>query len=260
MSYPQPDPDQYVLKLYPFWNLSTALASPGDIYQSTQGSLAFCLGPDSDVANVNFAYYDDQAVNGMRFASISPSRSFTSLIAARNDQLYLPSQRPGRIMFWSGDIYDPAFRPSGFNPSLDTISFIPPVLNVIQYFQPSVGLVPQRNDKEYLFQAYHQNGGTAYIVIPYYGRKYCFIQITNGNPVSPTTFGVLGVNYSITQNGSAHPYHQVTTIHAPGSITSGNSVTVIVTAQVTGMFDALVFSVTDDPAPLRIIMSDQDQG
>ncbi len=262
MSFPQPDPDQYVLKLYPFWNLSTPLQCPGDIYQSTQGSLAFCVGPDSDIANVAFCYYDDQAPNFMRFATISPSRSFTSLIAARNEQEYLPAHRPGRIMFWSNDIYDPNFRPPGFNSVSDDIQFIPPVLNVIQYFQPAISLVPQRNDKEYLFQAYrHSGGGTEYLVIPSYGRRYCYVNFTNGNPTSPTTFGILGVNYAITQDSGPVTYHQVTTLHAPAAVApAGGTVSFIFTAATTGMFDALVFSITDGgPAPLRIVMSDQDQ-
>jgi len=260
MSYPQPDANQYVQKLYQFWNLTTPLSSPGDIYQSEQGSQALCIGPDSDVANVAFAYYDDQLPTFMHFGTISPARSFTSLIAARLEQSYQPGGRPGRIFFWSADIYDPNFRPTGFDPALDNIQFEPPILNVVQYFQPALALVPQRTDREYAYQVYRAlGGGKEYVVLPYYGRKYCFIQFTNGN-VAANTFGVSGVNYAITQNGTSNIYHQQTVIHAAAAVAHGNTVTVIVTTQNFGMFDALVFSFSSSgPAPLRVIMSDRDQ-
>jgi len=257
MAYPQPNPDQYVLDLYKFWNLTTPLSSPGDIYESTQGSLAFCVGPDSDIANVNIAYFDEQVPTKMHLTAISPARSLTGLIAARNDQTYDPPGRPGRILFWAGDVYDPNFRPPGFNPLRDGIDFVPPILNVIQYFSSPPTLVPQRTDRNYLFQAYSSLGGLAYLVIPYYGRKYAYINFTNGNPTDPSTVGIQGLNYSITQDGSAHPYHQLTTIRAPAAVAPFASFTQIITTSANGMFDALVFSVSDGgPAPLVIRTSD----
>lgn len=261
MSYPQPNADAYALGGAGFFRLNTLLSSPGDIYESEQGSAGLALGPDSDIANVNVAYYDPQfAGNFMQFATISPQRSLVGTVAARNDAQYAPSGRPGRIMFWIDDIYDPSFRPRSFNSGTDSIQFVAPRLDVIEYFSPQASLVTPRNDKSFVFQNYIVSG-TLFIVVPYYGRKYCYVNFTNRNTVLPNTFGILGVNYCITQDNTLNPYHQESTIRAPAAVAAGGSVSLVVRAANQGMFDALVFSVNEaGPAPLRIIMSDVPQG
>jgi len=260
MSYPQPDADKYATGGYQFFRLNTLLSSPGDIYESSQSGLGFAVGPDSDIANVNVAYFDDQVDTFMQFAVISPNRALVGRLDARNEASYAPAGRPGKILFWSDDIYDPNFRPRAF-VSGDKIEFVAPRLDVLEYFISPPSLGPARQDKSFVFQDYSVITGTLYIVVPYYGRKYCFTQFTNRNATDPTTYGISAVNYAITQDGSPNPYHQETVIHAAATVTSGNSVTQIITAKNQGTFDALIFSVTNaGPAPLRIVMSDQDQG
>lgn len=258
MSFPQPQADPYAVNNYGFFRLFTPLSSPGDIYQSTQSCHAVCVGPNSDIANVNVAYFDDQVKpTFLQTMTISPTRSFVGALNARNDATFTPANRPGRIMFWADDIYDPNFRPRGFNLANDTIEFVAPMFDVIQYFAPQTSLVPARSDKSFVFQNYNIIGGVQYLVVPFYGRKYCYIQFTNRQAVLPITFGILGVNYAITQDGTSNPYTQETVIHAPAAVAVGVSVTVIITAQAVGVFDALVFSVNNiGPAPLRIEMSD----
>jgi hypothetical protein len=258
VSYPQPDPNQYTTNNYGFFRLFTPLSSPGDIYQSPQSCHALAIGPNSDIANVNVAYFDDFANSTfVQLLTVSPTRSFSGLLNARLQDRYAPAQRPGKILFWIDDIYDPNFRPRGFNAGTDSIEFVAPMLDVIQYFAPQTALVPARSDKEFVFQNYIVGAGTTNIVVPYYGRKYCYIQFTNRNAVTPNTFGITGVNYAITQDDTPNPYTQETQIRAPAAVAAGASVTVIITAQVTGVFDALLFSFTDaGPAPLRISMSD----
>ena len=75
MSYPQPSADQYAIKGYQFFRLNTLLTSPGDIYQSQQSGHAFAIGPESDISNVNVAYFDDQVPNFMAQTVISPQRA-----------------------------------------------------------------------------------------------------------------------------------------------------------------------------------------
>jgi hypothetical protein len=258
MSFPQPLADPYAVNNYEFFRLFTPLSSPGDIYQSTQGCHALCIGPNSDVANVNVAYFDDQvSPTFLQTMTISPTRSFTGLLNARNEASYAPAGRPGRILFWADDIFDPNFRPRGFNSVTDTIVFVAPQLDIVQYFAPQNSLVPPRSDKSFVFQNYNISAGVGNLVVPYYGRKYCYIQFTNRNTITPNTFGITGVNYAITQDNTPNPYTQETTIHAAAAVAPGASVTVIITAQAVGVFDALLFSLTDaGPAPLRIVMSD----
>jgi hypothetical protein len=260
MSFPQPDATEYATNNYGFFRLNTPLSSPGDIYESNQSGHAFTVGPNSDIANVNMAYFDDQVPTFMQFMTISPTRSFTGLLNARNEATYDPSGRPGRILFWADDIYDPNFKPHAFVAG-DAIQFVPPVLDVIQYFTPLASVVPSRINKEFVFQNYVvPSGQTLYIVVPYYGRKYAFVNFTNRNNTQTNTFGIIGVNYAITQDDSATPYHQETVIRAAAAVAVNGSVGQIIKASTTGMFDALVFSLNNGgPAPLRIDVSDQEE-
>lgn len=257
MSFPQPKADDYAINKYGFFRLNTPLSSPGDIYQSAQSGHAFCVGPLSDIANINMAYFDDQVETFQQVATLSPTRSFVGLVIARNEATYSPAQRPGRILFWANDIYDPSFRPAGFAAG-DTIYFVPPVFDMVQYFSQLPSVVPPRSDKVFNFQNYNiAPPHTSYIVVPYYGRKYCYVQFTNRNQTTANTFGITGINYSITQNITSSSYSQVTAIRNPAAVGPNVSVSKIITAQVDGVFDALMFSVNEaGPAPLRIVMSD----
>jgi hypothetical protein len=258
MAYPQLNPDQYAVNTYGFIPFSTPLSSPGDIYESPQSGGAFAVGPNSDIANVRMAYFDDQATPGfMQFVTLSPRRALVGTVNARNEASYAPSARPGKILFWAEDIYDPNYRPTGFVANTDHIEFIAPVIEVYEYLKMPTSLGPARIDKEFVFQNYNFNAGVFYLVVPYYGRKYCYVNFTNRNQTTPNTMGIVGVNYAITQDGSAHPYHQETTIRVAAAVNSNIGVTQIIRASANGMFDALVFSLTNaGPAPLRITMSD----
>jgi len=260
VAFPQPDSAKYVTSGSDFFRLRTPLSSPGDMYESLVSGLAMSLGPESDIANVNVAYFDAQAPNFMQFTQISQARCFTGRLDANNPSKYSPSQRPGRVLIWPDDLYDPNYRPRSFSALTDAIQFISPVLDVVQYFSDPGTLTPSRIDKEYQFQNYILTG-TLYIVVPYYGRKFCYVNFTNRNSVQPNTFGILGVNYAITNNASPNPYHQETVIHSPAAVAAGAAVTVRITAASNGVFDALVFSVNNNgPAPLRIVVSDESQG
>jgi hypothetical protein len=261
MSFPQPNSDQYAIGGYQFFRLTTPLVSPGDIYESTQSGHALAVGPTSDIANVNIAYFDDQAPNFMARTTISPSRALVGRVDARNEATYSPSNRPGKIMFWAADIFDPNYRPFQhpltFNPATDQIQFVQPVLDVIEYFKPQSSLTPGRDDAEFVFQNYPVTTRRFFLVVPYYGRKYCYVNFTNRLGIGGITFGIVGLNYAITQDDSANPYHQETTLLAEAAIGAGNSVTKVIRAASDGCFDALVFSISDaGPAPLRILMSD----
>lgn len=257
MSFPQPSADGYMVGKYGFFRLNTLLSCPGDIYESTQGGHVFCVGPESDIANINLAYFDSQVPTFVGTTTISPTRSFVGEVLARNESNYAPSQRPGRILYWADDIYDPNFRPRGFGVN-DTIEFVAPRLDVVQYFTPLSSVVPPRIDKSFVFQDFPGGPATVYLVVPYYGRKYCYINFTNRNTTSPNTFGIIGVNYAITQDNSVNPYHQETILRVAAPVApNGGAVTRIIKSGTDGMFDALVFSTTDaGPAPLRIVMSD----
>jgi hypothetical protein len=261
MAYPQPNATDYATNEYDFFSLKTILSSPGDIYESDQGAHGIAIGPDSDIANVNMAYFDENVpVTLMTVRTISPLRAFVGSVLARNTASYAPAQRPGRVLFWADDIYDPNYRPRSA-VSGDTVQFIAPVLDIVPYFAPMASIGPARVDKSFVFQNYLvPTSKTLFLVVPYYGRKFASINFTNRSATIPNTFGIIGVNYAITDDSSSNPYHQETVIRAPGSVAAGVSATQIIKAGTNGTFDALVFSVTDTgPAPLRILMSDRGQ-
>lgn len=264
MSYPQPDSNSAVIQGQDFFRLNTKLSSPGDIYESEQSSHVACLGPESDLANVVVQYYDDQVPTFLQQATISQRRPFAGRMNARNDTRYSPTGVTGcvkgRVMFWPADLYDPNFKPSTFNAGVgDQMEFIVPQLDVIQYFQ-QIDTVPDRIDRQYLFQNYRATG-TNFIVVPFYGRKLAYAQFTNRTPASSANFGIIGVNYAITDDATASPppYHQETTLQAVTGVATNASITKIVSATANGEFDALVFSVqTSGPAILHITTSDND--
>lgn len=261
MSYPQPSADAYTRNGYSYFRLKTILSSPGDIYESAVSGHALVVGPESDIANVNVNYFDDQVPDFLQQTAVSPLRSFSGRIDAQIGKTYTPAGRPGKIMFWPADIYDPNFKPRAFGVG-DTMNFQAPVLDVIQYFSPPTTLVPQRIDKSFVFQNYNATQ-ISWIVIPFYGRKFAYVQFTNRTPISSFTFQIIGVNYAITPDTAPGPlvptpYHQEKQILASTAVAFNNQVDQIISATSVGMFDALVFGVgqANGPAPLRIITSD----
>lgn len=268
--YPQPSSDAYAINGYKYFRLNTLLSSPGDIYESAQGGFAFALGPDSDISKVDVAYFDDQAPNYMNMTSIGPGRSFVGRIDARNEVTYQPGGRPGRILFWSDDLYDPAFRPAGFNPNQNLITFVQPRLDVIEYFQDPPTLVPARNDKTYQFQSPLTgiSGNAGYLMIPYWGRRYAFIEITNKQGFD-TDFGVFGVNFALksgTIDAPASSFTQVTPLLTVAPVATGVQVIKKVTSLADGMFDMLMLQFnTIGPdfhpvvGPVKVMVSDTAQ-
>jgi hypothetical protein len=260
VSYPQPDSDLYAIRGYQFFRLNTFLSSPGDIYESKQSGHGIAVGPESDLANINVAYFDDQVPTFMQRTTISPNRAFIGRVDARNDSVYVPANRTAKILFWAADIFDPNYRPiafpAAFNPATDAIEFVPPRLDVIEYFKPLGSVTPGRDDKKFLFQNYPVVLGRFFLVVPYYGRKYASVQFTNRDALLPNTFGIVGVNFVISQD-DVQPYHQEVTLRAPAAVAAGGTVTREITAAADGMFDALVFSLTlSGPAPLSVVVSD----
>jgi hypothetical protein len=254
MSYPQPDADKYALLGGDFFRLSTGLTSPGDMYESQQSAHAFAIGPDSDVSSVNIGYYDEQYPTFLNQLQIGTTRSWVGRIDARNGDKYAPSGRPGRILIWPDDIFDPSYIPIDFDANLDTLTFITPILEVIQYFQPQGSLEVKRNDKTYRIQEINFPPRTANIVIPYWGRKYASIRFTNLT-AGEAIWGVIGVNYYINDQFKA-----LETPLGGGAIVASGAQELVILGPPQGAFDALNIFVTAStdtgPTPIQVVVSD----
>jgi len=265
MTYPQPNADAYATGGYGFFRLSTRLSSPGDIYESPQGAHAFAIGPDSDISKVDIAYFDDQVPMFLNQLSVGPGRSFAGSVAARNDASYAPVNRPGRTLMWSDDLFNSQFRPPGFDANDDTYNIIVPQLDVIQYFSDLPGVVPARNDKSYLIQNVSAalGGHPTYFMIPYYGRRYGMIGITN-RAADPLNWGIFGVNFAISPAG-AGALDQITPIRALGPLASTVNEVTKVSPLVHGVFDYLLLQIErigdkpTFPAPIKVVVSDVAQ-
>lgn len=256
MSYPQPSSNDYAIRGVQFFRLLTELATPGDIYLSEQSCHALALGPDSDVANVMVAYFDDQAPTFLTTTLVGPPRSFTGRIDARNEATYAPAGRPGRIMFWPADLYDPAFVPSNFVVDQDTLSFITPILDVVQYFKPQQSLIPVRNDKTFRFpQIDTSEGRNTFLILPFWGRKYASCRIDNQSDGS-VAWRVTGITYYTNNDHKATE----TEIDHVDTLANGANHTTLVKASSHGMFDALMLEVNvsegEGPTPFEVVMSD----
>lgn len=256
MSYPQPSSNDYAIKGVQFFRLLTELASPGDIYESEQSSHALALGPDSDVANVNVAYFDAQVDTFVTLTQIGPPRSFTGRIDARNSDTYAPTQRPGRILIWPSDLYDPTFLPTNFEVGQDSLTFVTPVLDVIQYFKPQSSLVPGRNDKTFRFTEIELTDlRNAFIIVPFWGRKYASCRILN-NSASDLAWAVTGITYFTNPDNKAIE----TEIERVDSIAINVQHTTLVRAAQHGVFDALMLEVNLNEGvgstPIEVVMSD----
>jgi hypothetical protein len=265
MAYPQPSSDDYAIGGSEFFRLLTTLTSPGDLYESEQSGHALALGPLSDVANVNIAYFDGQVPTFVNQTQVGPPRSFVGVINKLNDS-YAPSQRPGRILLWPSDLYDPSWIPSGFAQGQDTLTFITPVLDVIEYFSPQPSLVPTRNDKTFRFPQIDTDGiQIHFLVLPYWGRKYACCRIGNAS-TTPLIWTVKGITYYPNEDNKAIET-TIDTTTVPQRTDPGAQHTTLIRAGVEGMFDAILIMielVTELPVngltPFEVIMSDTPAG
>lgn len=195
-----PNADNYSTKGFGFFRLNAELSCPGDIYETPQGQHAMVLGPECDIERVRVGYYDDQVDTFLNQVIISPARGIIGAVYARTE-LYVPANRPGKILIWPDDLFNPDPPPS-VDVENDSWTLITPRLEVLQYFSPVASLTSGRNDKRYLFQNLPAppGNGNVYVQIPYYGRKYASIIVTSTGTAKPIVVTVIGLDFEINEN------------------------------------------------------------
>ncbi len=262
MTYPQPNADSAVVNGADFFRLNTELTSPGDIYESPQGGYAVILGPESDVSKVNVAYLDEQTETQVNQFSVGPARAMTGLVPARNDATYEPTNRPGRLLFWADDLYNPSFTPPGYDDNRDRLSWVAPRLDVIQYFAPPPGVTPARTDKTWLLQSIPSLPTAAasfYYLFPFYGRRLGAMFITNTG-ANALEFALSGINFTISPATAGT--NQITPIRAIGALAAAAHENIRVTPSGNGTFDYLMIqvkrAVDNNPAiaTIKLLVSD----
>lgn len=270
MSYPQPNADQYALNGYKFFRLNTPLTSDGDMYESQQGAQGFAIGPDSDISKVNIGYFDEQVPRFLNQVAITPERAFPGFIAARNEANYVPSGRPGRILIWSDELYNPTWDPQPIDVAA-RIDFEVPVMDVVQYFAPAAQAMNQgRNDKEYWYDfiaAPPAGIGVANswtVVLPWYGRRYFNLTWQNNQAVSVRLL-ITGLHYKPGTANTAAIQTILVNVVVPAFTQSDVRV---ILASLAGTFDALAITFASEggqisrtiQSTIRIRTSDREQG
>lgn len=255
MSYPQPKATEAILKGNDFFRLKTSLISDGDIYEATVGATAFALGPDSDISRVVVGYYDIQTATFLEKVTITPGRVFSGSLFANNVAAYQPSNRPGKILMWAEERFNPLAQ--GIFPNDQRVDITPPILDVIMYTSPAQNVQPMRADKTYFYQRLPSDGEAEYLLfIPYYGRRYANVKITN----VPGNLSVLGWTYSQTQTGVLD---QIIKLASLSPIVNPPITTQLVfTAGRHGLHDMLVLGFTGDltngESSVSVVVSDSE--
>lgn len=262
MTFPQPNSVAPVLGGQQSFRLKTPLSSAGDIYESEVSSLGFVLGPDSDIANVLLSYYNG-ATNQVTQALVTPDRSLIGRIDARNEVQYPgPGSRRGRILISVDDIFDPRWRPDGFNAGDgDVIEFEVPVLDVIQYFINPPSLIPPRSDRLFRYQYFRAPGGSppqsSWIILPAFGRKSGYFSFKNLDNSDTITANVIGVKMSTSADpGPVGAYQvQLNTV----AIIFGSSAEFVYKSSTHGLWDLMAIQLLNyngEAMPTTVILSD----
>lgn len=261
MGYPQPSSNAAVTNGFGFFRLTTQLASPGDIYESLVSAGAFAVGPNSDIANIAFSYFDSESDGNAAFGVVSPMHPFAGNINAQVNGTYNPSKRPGKILFWADDLFNPEFASVHASPNQGLV-LVTPVLDVIEYFTQAPSITQGRPDKTFQYQELPIAAGGCFLVVPYYGRKSASIRVlnTSGGAIDVSIYGV---TFYMDPSGSELAIE--TEILAPTTVADGDTVSQVVTGGQFGFFHMLeVFENYGGtggagPAPVTIIMSDQSE-
>lgn len=260
-NFTQPNTDAYAISGYDFLRIKAYLSNSqgmGDLYFSQQGCHMITVGPDSDIAQVQVGYFDDQsAPTLLSQIMLTPDRPFPGNLLARNTTPYMPAAQAGRILIWPQDLYDPNYLPAGFNPITDKIVLEVPILDVIQYFKPQDVMPAVRADKVFYYQTLPFGSRDTYVLIPFYGRRYAHIQAKNNTAVDQS-ITIDGLNYTIADITTPGPTLQsITTVTV---IATTATFSKVVTQAANGRFDMLQVKFTAGAATanlsLKVTVSD----
>lgn len=231
MSYPQPSSLIPMLESQDYFRLTTPLTSPGDTYESEVAGYAVAIGPDSDIARVNVAYFDPQASGSMRQIVVGNRSPFLGRIAPRMSQTYPNSGNlPGRILFTIADMV-PQFNQAPFSDTPNRQTVIPQ-LDLIQYFTPQQSLPMVRNDRSYFFHTQPVTGVDSFTLnLPFYGRAWGSISV-EGLATDEIEISGLRVSLGPAQAGSFP-------IRAMAAIGGGLKFTQVIDTATLGYFDMI---------------------
>jgi hypothetical protein len=234
----------------------------GDIYEFDSGSKGFVVGPQSDLAQYRINYYDDQEPDKIGESVVSVDNPLLSRVDALLDREYPSAKIPGNILVSPVDFIDPGWKPAGWRnyvdpfTAFDSLACYPSLrVDLISHLKDPGVVSPRRDDRIYRFSRF---GGAAvagslgWYFIPMYGRRFYECLFHHHGDVGTYTFNFYGVTLSPGVQdsvGSTDPGETkaiMVPLVANQTVTQGNTMRRIFTADTEGMYDLIIFSIEGD--------------
>jgi len=234
MSYPQPIASQEIREGQEFYRLLTEIETSGDVYEMDVSAKAFSIGPESDIARARVTYFD--AINNAHSFVVSVGAPFVGRVDASPTKKYVGGV-PGNIIITPEDIIQSDYRSASVSAG-DIVNFIKPRLDIVAALTEPRILPNKRAEFIQRGRVTIPAGEDTYwIYVPFYGRKFASISISNWTGSASYTAQIFGINFSL--DGALRALSiaadSATAIPAP----SGTGIAVEVKASLVGMFDYL---------------------
>ncbi len=244
MTYPQAQASQEILEGQTFFRLFTQLISSGDAYEMDASALAFCIGPQSDIARARVTYYDPTSPTKSSSFVVSVDSPFIGRIDRLGSQVYPVSGNPANILITPEDLVNNEWQPPAYNPANQLISFVKPNIDLQGFFTDPPVLPARRADftRKGQLTIIDDGGGTGttYLVLPYYRRKYASIKFLS-SALAASAVDVVGVSFAL----GAPPFDAMEElIINAGVIAPTDTSAFEVRATQDGLFDYLSIQVT----------------
>lgn len=164
-----------------FYRLYTPVTSPGDIWEVDVSARAIYVGPQSDIAEVNVQYADNQAPLGARNAIVSVNGPWPTRLDVDLTQRVSSTNQPQRLLISPVDIVDLAYQRPTAGPAPSRRFNVPPYLDLMFALNPPQAIPQVRADRTIRFPQVPYGQGAAAstdVVIPIYGRRMVSFQLT----------------------------------------------------------------------------------
>jgi hypothetical protein len=198
MSYPQPIASKEVLEGQEFFRLFTQLTSSGDSYEIDVSTKAFCIGPQSDIARARISYWDpENAANAQSFV-VNKGEAFFGRVDAFEQARYSRPNLPGRIIVTPEDMYDRAALLNYVSgPALQQILVLhEPKIDLLSFLSPPNFTPLKRDAATYRGRMQLIPGRGFRILVPWYGRRFASITLTNYTGIANFTGEARGLNFT----------------------------------------------------------------
>jgi len=248
-----------------FYRLFQPLESAGDIFEIDSSIKAVALGPQSDVADLQLTYFDEQTGNRINEAFLSPQVPFIGRLDTLLFQNIPSSSTPARLQVTTRDIVNNTFTMRAGDPDNDLVAVrIKPSIDLLGYLSDPPALPRARVDRQYFFPFVVNAADIGlWYILPYYGRHYGHVQFINTNFAAAVTYtlDVYGVQFSAGADVTNGDGKQGETLLGTITATQGQTQNLIF-GLCEGLFDMLAIRLTstigtfDPDSTLRVTVSD----